>query len=86
MDGAGNTVMGGTWALRKRADQWDGSWRAEVTGSTVSYMGTWASSVKKPGKSGLREMLEAAIAETVSGTWAAAGGRTGAWSIRAVRK
>ena len=85
LDPAGKTLLSGTWSMRKVDDECRGSWRAEVKDSTVVYTGTWTSLLKQPGgTSRFRDMFEAAAKEVVSGAWAAPGGRSGAWSIRAV--
>jgi hypothetical protein len=82
-DAGGKTVAFGGWSAVKANDRWSGAWRANVTGQGGEYSGTWTSSVDlKPGARFV-DMFDRAAVAIVSGTWSAAGARSGAWSIRA---
>jgi hypothetical protein len=81
-DQNGRTVSRGGWSAAKSAKGWNGSWRGIVSGSKTEYSGTWAAEVQLEPGAQFADMFELAVKNVVSGSWRA-GGRSGAWSIRA---
>jgi len=82
LDGAGKTVMSGTWSASKSSKGWNGAWRALVTDRRNVYSGTWSANVRLAPNARFADLFEAAIKEVVGGSWRA-GGPSGSWSIRA---
>jgi hypothetical protein len=82
----GKTVAFGGWSAVKANDRWSGAWRANVTGQGGEYSGTWTSSVDLKPNARFADMFEKAAVAIVSGTWTAAKGQSGAWSIRGAAK
>ena len=82
-DAKGKPTARGGWSAAKAEKTWTGSWRAVVDGRKVEYSGTWTAKVDlKPGDPFV-DLLEMAVRQVVSGTFAATAGQSGAWSIRA---
>lgn len=80
-DAQGNTVADGGWSAAKAPAQWNGAWRAVVTGRGGEYSGTWTASVDLKADAPFVDLLQAAVQTVVSGTWRGAG-QSGAWAIR----
>lgn len=80
-DQNGVEVATGTWAAGKEGRVWKGSWQARRASGQVSD-GTWRAQIELPVASHLPDMLEAAIAKAVPGSWRM-GNYSGAWTIRA---
>ena len=78
----GETVANGTWAARKDDKVWSGSWQARNAANHLSG-GTWRARVSLPPAKQFAEMFEAALADTISGTWRMGTPYSGSWSIRA---
>lgn len=85
MDTQGKTAAFGGWSAVKSNDAWTGAWRANVTGRTGEYSGTWTSSIELKPNAKFVDLFEKAIQNIMSGTWSA-GAQLGAWSIRAAAK
>ncbi len=84
-DAQGKTAVFGGWSAAKAADGWTGAWRANVTGRSGEYSGTWTSTVDLKTDARLVDLIEKAVQSIVSGTWST-GAESGAWSIRAAPK
>lgn len=82
VDAKGLAVARGNWSAAKSASGWSGSWRAVAAGRPGEYAGTWSAKVTLKPNAGFAELFEQAAQAAVSGSWRA-GGRSGAWSIRA---
>lgn len=85
MDAQGKTAAFGGWSAVKSNDRWTGAWRANVTGRTGEYSGTWTSSIDLKPNTKFVDLFERAMQNIVSGTWSA-GAQSGAWSIRAAAR
>jgi hypothetical protein len=83
-DGAGKTVMSGTWSASKSPKGWNGTWRALLAGQSGGYSGTWSANLRLAPNARLAELFEAAVKEVVGGSWKA-GPYSGSWSIRAAK-
>ena len=82
VDAGGKTVAQGGWAATKSPSGWTGGWRAAATGSRAEYSGTWSANAGLRADASFADLFAKALQAVVSGTWRA-GGRSGAWSIRA---
>jgi hypothetical protein len=74
-------MMRGGWSAAKSRTEWNGSWRAIVTGSKAEYSGTWSADVKLAGRADFADLFKKAVEAAVSGAWRA-GRQSGTWSIR----
>jgi hypothetical protein len=83
-DGAGKTVMNGSWSATKSPKGWNGTWRAIAADRARDYSGAWSANLSLRPNAGLTELFEAAVKEAVSGSWKA-GPNSGSWSIRAAK-
>ena len=84
VDAKRSVVARGAWSAAKSATGWTGSWRAVATGQRSEYSGTWSAALKLKPDAGFAELFEQAVQAAVNGSWRA-GGRSGTWSIRAVK-
>lgn len=82
LDAQGRPVMRGAWSAVKARTRWTGAWRAAAAGSTTEHSGTWSARVALKPDAKFPDLFKLAVRAVVSGTWRA-GGRSGAWSIRA---
>jgi hypothetical protein len=82
VDAKGQMLARGGWSAVKSPAGWKGNWRANISGRTAEYAGTWSTNVDLGAGTRLSNLLEKAIESVVSGRWRA-GGQSGAWSIRA---
>jgi hypothetical protein len=83
--GQGIPVANGAWSASKAPTQWNGNWRAVVTGRAGEYSGTWTSSVDLKVDGTFLDLFERAVQDVVRGTWHA-GIQSGSWAIRAAKK
>lgn len=84
VDSAGTQVASGAWSAAKAPTQWTGGWRAVIAGRSGEYAGTWTSTAAIKADRSFADLFEHAVQNVGSGTWLA-GGRSGAWSIRAAK-
>jgi hypothetical protein len=84
-DPRNSPVAGGAWSAAKAATEWNGAWRAIVTGRQGELSGTWKASTDVDGSAGFTSLIEKAVEAAVNGTWQM-GPQSGAWSIRAAQK
>ncbi len=80
-DQNGTELATGTWAAGKEGKVWKGTWQARRASGQV-YDGSWRAPAVLPVSSHLSDLLEAAIANAVSGSWRM-GNYAGAWTVRA---
>jgi len=80
LDDAGEVSLQGTWSAQKGRAGWRGVWSAEVLGNR-SLHGTWAAATAGWKGRTLREMLEAAAANQISGSWQS-GPYAGSWWLK----
>jgi hypothetical protein len=80
-DQNGAELAMGTWAAGKDGKVWKGTWQARRPSGQI-YDGSWRAQVELPVTSHLPDLIEAAIAKAVSGSWRM-GNYSGAWTIRA---
>ena len=78
----GRIVANGVWSAAKSPSGWTGAWRAAAAGRTTEYSGTWRANTKVRADAPFADIFASAVNAAVSGTWRA-GGRSGAWSVRA---
>lgn len=81
----GKAVATGGWSAAKSSAGWTGGWRAVVAGRAGEYSGTWTAGGDLGVNGSVAALFEKAVESVVSGNWSA-GGRSGAWSIRARKK
>jgi hypothetical protein len=81
VDPSGTTLAAGTWAARKDAKTWQGSWQARAASGQV-FSGTWRAQAQLPSTASFAELFELAATQIVRGTWAMGAAYSGAWSIR----
>jgi hypothetical protein len=81
-DARGRTVARGVWSAAKSPSGWTGAWRAAAGGARSEYSGTWSANADLRADAPVADLFAKALQAVVSGTWRA-GGRSGAWSIRA---
>ena len=84
-DAQGKPVANGAWSAAKSPDRWTGAWRSAMAGRNGEYSGTWTSRVDLKGNATFADLFEQAVQDVVSGTWRA-GGQSGAWSIRTLKR
>ena len=82
MDPSGTTLAAGTWAARKDAKTWQGSWQARAASGQV-FSGTWRAQAQLASTAGFADLFELAATQVARGTWAMGAAYSGAWSIRA---
>jgi hypothetical protein len=82
-DAQGRPVAGGGWSAAKTPGRWGGAWRSAVTGGG-QYAGTWTANSLRA-KAPFDALFEQAMRAAVGGAWRA-GGRSGAWSVRAAAR
>jgi hypothetical protein len=85
LDPQGKTVANGGWSAAKAPAQWNGAWRAVVSGRDGEYSGTWTTPVDLKGDARLADLFEKAVQAAVNGTWSA-GSQSGNWSIRTAKR
>ena len=81
----GKAVATGAWSAAKSPEGWTGGWRAVVAGRAGEYSGTWTAAGDLKVDGSFVDLFEKAVETVASGEWRA-GGRSGAWSIRARKK
>jgi hypothetical protein len=79
-DQNGAELARGTWAARKEANVWKGTWQARRASGSV-YNGTWQSQVDLTANSQFPDLFEVAVSKAVSGVWGM-GSYSGGWTIR----
>jgi hypothetical protein len=85
VDAQGKTIAGGAWSAAKSPTQWNGAWRAVISGKDGEYSGTWTAAVDSTGLKGdarFADLFEKAVHAIVRGNWRY-GSQSGAWAIRA---
>jgi hypothetical protein len=85
VDAQGRPVANGAWSAAKSPARWTGAWRAVIDGREGELSGTWTADADLRGNATFVDLFEKAVHSIVSGTWRA-GGRSGAWSIRAAAR
>jgi hypothetical protein len=80
-DQNGTELAAGTWAAGKEGKVWKGTWQARRPSGQV-YDGTWQAQMEPSVTSHMPDLVEAAIAKAISGSWRM-GNNSGAWTIRA---
>jgi hypothetical protein len=80
-DAQRNTVASGGWSAAKMSGQWNGAWRAIMTGRPGEYAGTWTAAIETDAQSSFVTLFEKAMELVINGTWRT-GGYSGAWAIR----
>ena len=83
VDASGKTLARGGWSAAKSPKGWSGSWRAAVDRSKTEYAGSWSADLDLDDGTFV-DLFARAAEKIVSGAWRA-GGRSGAWSIRAFK-
>jgi hypothetical protein len=78
----GRIAANGVWSAAKTPSGWSGAWRAAAVGRPSEYSGTWRANAKVRADAAFADIFASAVNAAVRGTWRA-GGRSGAWSIRA---
>jgi len=82
VDPEGRIMASGAWSASKAPSGWSGAWRAAAAGGRSEYSGTWRANSNVRADAPFADIFASAVKAAVSGTWRA-GGRSGAWSIRA---
>jgi hypothetical protein len=74
---SGDILMQGTWAARKTAQVWEGTWTARIANGG-SLSGSWSADLKASDGKSLEEMLARTMQKQVASGWQS-GRRQGYW-------
>ena len=74
---SGETIMQGTWSVRKTAKEWTGTWTAR-TARGETFSGSWSADLAAFAGKTLEEMLKRTQEKQVAGGWKS-GGYQGYW-------
>lgn len=87
LDDGNRVMLEGTWSAEKSARGWEGTWAARVGKGSAgrasqgrALSGSWRANVKDSKILTLKDLLQHALVDQVTGTWRS-GGLAGGWRL-----